>query len=180
MSPTMRMKIRKYTIHILAITAFKPGIFDLPPQRNAIILCTNRENRYLKYQVKQNKLTLNFLDVEDPHVIGAFNGGHARAIIRFIRRLPKTVTDIYVCCSKGGSRSPAVAAALLRMSGRSDKPVWLNPYYVPNTLVYYILCREAGVPISQFEVWIKKQQNRKAFLRAKRGKPSKYERWQII
>lgn len=138
---TMRIKIRKYTIHILPVTAFKPGIFDLPPERNAIIVCTNRENEYLTRDVKSKILFLNFLDIEDPH---------------------------------------AVAAALLRMSGRSDDPVWLSPFYCPNTLVYYILCREAEIPVSQIEVWIRKQQNRRAYLRARRGKPSKYERWQII
>ena len=74
-----------------------------------------------------------------------------RHIIRFLRQLPKSVTDLYVCCSKGGSRSPAVAAAVLRMSGRSDKAVWDNPYYVPNWLVYQSLVKNGGV--SEYERW---------------------------
>ena len=94
--------------------------------------------------------------------------------------LPDEVTDLYVCCSKGQSRSAAVAAALLRMSGRSDDPVWLNPYYNPNTLVYYRLCREAGILVTPLEVQIKRKQNEKAYLDLQEGKPTKFERWQII
>ena len=60
--------IKKYTIHILAITAFNPKHFeipfDLPDERNAVIICTGRENRFLK-EYKGNKLEVGFLDVED-------------------------------------------------------------------------------------------------------------------
>lgn len=175
--------IKKYTIHILAITAFNPRIyecpFDLPPERNAIIICTGRKNRYLE-NLEGNKLEMGFLDVHDPHNPGAFQYLHARAIIKFIKMLPESVTDIYVCCSKGNSRSPAVAAALLRMSGRSDDPVWLNPHYNPNILVYYRLCRQAGIPITPLELQTKINQNNNAYREAQQGKPCKYERWQII
>ena len=102
------------------------------------------------------------------------------AIIKFINRLPDEVTDLYICCSKGQSRSAAVAAAILRMSGRSDDPVWLNPFYDPNTLVYYRLCKQAGIPITPEEVQLRKEQNEKAYLELQEGKPTKYERWQII
>ena len=67
--------IKKYTIHILAITAFNPKYydlpFDLPDERNAIIICTGRENKFLK-NYKGNKLEVGFLDVEDPQIQGAF------------------------------------------------------------------------------------------------------------
>ena len=117
---------------------------------------------------------MRFLDVEDPRVSGAFQYIHAEAIIRYINRLPDEVTDLYVCCSKGQSRSAAVAAALLRMSGRSDDPVW------PNALVYYRLCREAGILVTPMEVLTKRKQNEKAYLDLQQGKPCNYERWQII
>lgn len=175
--------IKRYAIHILAVTAFNPKYhelpFDLPDERNAVIICTRRENKFLK-DYKGNKLEIGFPDVEDPEIEGAFEGAHARAIMRFIRKLPDEVTEIYVCCSKGTSRSAAVAAGLLRMSGRSDDPVWLNPYYVPNTLVYYRLCKEAGIPITPEDVQLKQKQNEEAYRSLKMGKPCKYERWQII
>ena len=133
--------LKKYTVHILAITAVNAETFDLPPKQNAIIVCTNRYNKFIYACKPENILIIDFPDVEDKRYPGAFNSAHARKIIRFIKGLSDEVTDIYVCCSKGGSRSPAVAAALLRMSGRKDMAVWNNPYYVPNTLVYLRLCR---------------------------------------
>ena len=179
----MDAEFKKYTIHILAITAFNPKLyelpFDLPQERNAVIICTGRENEYFK-NYEGNKLEVAFLDVEDPRVIGGFRYAHARAIIRFLELLPDEVTDLYVCCSKGQSRSAAVAAALLRMSGRSDDPVWLNPFYNPNMLVYYRLCNQAGIPVTPEEVQARKQQNEQAYLEIQQGRPSKYERWQII
>lgn len=176
-------EIKKYTIHILAVTAFNPKHFelpfDLPQERNAVIICTGRENEYLK-NYEGNKLDVAFLDVEDPRVLGGFRYVHARAIIRFISLLPDEVTDLYVCCSKGQSRSAGVAAALIRMSGRDDDIVWNNPFYNPNSLAYYRLCRQAGILVTPLEVQTKKRQNEKAYLNLREGKPTKYERWQII
>ena len=83
-------------------------------------------------------------------------------------------------CSKRGSRSPAVAAALLKMSGRSDEAVWRNPYYVPNALVYYRLCREYGLRISKMEAWLKVMMNKRAFRMVQKGRPCKYEWWEIL
>ena len=171
---------KKYAIHILAITAIDGETFDLPQKKNAIIVCTDRENKYVNLCLPENILIINFPDVENKRYPGAFNGAHARKIIKFIRNLSEDVTDIYVCCSKGGSRSPAVAAALLRMSGRSDMDVWRNPYYVPNTLVYFILCREYGLPIDMFSVRIRTLINNRSFKKVQNGSPSKYERWQIL
>jgi len=171
---------KKYTIHILSVTAINCETFDLPQEQNAVIVCTERINRFVYTCKPENILILNFPDVEDYKYPGAFNGAHARKIISFIQNLSEQVTDIYVCCSKGGSRSPAVAAALLRMSGRSDKDVWLNPYYVPNTLVYLRLCQEYGLAVSKFSVRLRQIINEWAFRMAKKGRPCKYERWQIL
>ena len=41
------MKFKKYVIHILAIGAINYDTFDLPPAQNAIIVCTDRDNKYL-------------------------------------------------------------------------------------------------------------------------------------
>ena len=171
---------KKYVIHILSIKAIDEETFDLPQKQNAIIVCTNDKNEYVNLCLPENILVVDFLDVEDERCQGSFNGFHARRIINFIRNLSEDVTDIYVCCSKGGSRSPAVAAALLRMSGRSDKDVWCNPYYVPNTLVYRKLCREYGFLTNKLSVWIRNLINKGAFIMAQKGKLTKYERWQII
>ena len=171
---------KKRTIHILAITAINNETFDMPQENNAIIICTNRINRFIFQCLPENILILDFPDVEDKNYPGAFNNAHARRIIHFVQNLSDKVTDIYVCCSKGGSRSPAVAAALPRMSGRSDRKVWCNPYYVPNTLVYLRLCREYGFFTTGFSVKIRAMINERAFAKAKKRNGTKYERWQIL
>lgn len=174
-------KIKKYTIHILAIPAIKPEIFDIPVSKCAIIACTERDNENLKLFPDNQRCIMPFADVEDPDYYLAIKGAHARAIIKFLRQLPDEVTDLYVCCSKGGSRSPAVAAAVLRMSGRDDKVVWENPYYVPNWLVYQVICREFGLFAPDWYVEHLVELNRKCYLDSvRKGNAGKYERWQII
>ena len=172
--------LKKYRIHILALAAIQADVFEQPFSNNAVIVCSDRDNRFVSSGELKHMLILPFSDDEDRNAIGAFNSAYARAIIRYVENLPDEVTDLYICCSKGGSRSAAVAAALLRMSGRSDKDVWLNPYYVPNTLVYYRLCKEYGLHITRYYVRHKQKQNERAFRKAQSGKPCNYERWQII
>ena len=174
-------KIKKYTIHILAIPAIKPEVFDIPLCQCAIIACTERDNENLKLFPDKQRCVMPFADVEDPEYYLAIKGAHARAIIKFLRQLPDAVTDLYICCSKGGSRSPAVAAAVLRMSGRNDKVVWENPYYVPNRLVYQVICREFGLFAPDWYVKRLVKINSQCYLNAsKQGNAGKYERWQII
>ena len=176
-----RIRLKRYAIHVLPVPAIGPDVFDTPWEKNAIICCAEQTNRFLEGGHLRHKLILPFLDVEDKTVPGAFNGAHARAIIRFLQSLPDSVTDIYFCCSKGGSRSPALAAAILRASGRSDADVWRNPFYVPNTLVYFRMRRELGRYIPYFAVLRKKRMNEKQFRKAKRrGDPGEYERWIIF
>jgi len=174
-------KIKKYIIHILAIPAIGPEVLDLPMSRSAIIACTSRDNRYLNLFPEKQKCIVPFADVEDPNHPMAIRGAHARFIIRFLRNLPEEVTDLYVCCSKGGSRSPAVAAAILRMSGRKDDIVWKNPFYVPNKLVYQVICREFGLFAPDWYVERKVELNRQCYLTAsKNGDAGGYERWQLL
>ncbi|WP_034450222.1 hypothetical protein [Butyrivibrio sp. AE2032] len=174
-------RIKKYAIHILAIQAIKPDLFDIPLSRCAIIACTERENSNLDLFPDAQKCVMPFADVEVPDAYMAINGAHARAIIRFLDRLPDEVTDLYICCSKGSSRSPAVAAAVLRMSGRSDRDVWDNPFYVPNSLVYQTVCREFGLFAPDWCVRCLVERNRQCYLESvEKGSTGKYERWQIL
>ena len=176
-----RIILKKYVIHILAVTAINADAFDLPMEQNALIRCTDRTNSYIEGGIIKYKLFLPISDVELPHRYGSFNGAHARAVIRFLKGLPESVTDLYICCSKGGSRSPALAAALLKGSGRSDKPVWKNPFYVPNRLVYKKMCHELGVFMPWICVMFKSLVNTVQFKKyRRRGGAGEYERWQII
>ena len=174
-------RLRKFRIHIIAAPALKDSIWEMPFKRNALIVCTNRCDDLVKRIPIKEKLVMNFPDVEDKHYPGAFGRAHARRIIWFLHCLPKSVTDLYICCSKGVSRSAAVAAAVLRMSGRSDKHVWCNPYYAPNILVYYRLCREYRLFAPWWYVKCLNNRNRRAYRRTlKTHHTNGYERWQII
>lgn len=176
-----RIVLKRYVIHILAVPAINADAFDLPMEQNALILCCDRTNRYIEGNNIKNKLVLPFSDVELSNLVGAFNGAHARAVIRFLKELPESVTDLYICCSKGGSRSSGLAAALLKGSGRPDKAVWYNPYYVPNKLVYKKMCNELGFIMPWIRVRFKSFVNAIQFKKYKRrGGVGKYERWQII
>ena len=178
--PMDGLRIKQYAIHILPTSAIRVDTFDLPQRQNAIIICNGQSNQDISLCLPYNTLVMDFPDIEDPRHIGAFNAAHARKIIGFVRSLSFDVTDIYVCCSKGSSRSPAVAAALLRMSGRSDKAVWMNPFYVPNLLVYYGLFHTWGFHTTRFSVWCRHLANVRAFKRAQRRKKTEYERWEIL
>ena len=176
-----KQRIKPYVIHILAVPALTRDVFDLPPENTAVILCTDRTNRYIRELPEENTLTVSFPDMENRNYPGAFNENHARRIITFLESLSDDVSDVYICCSQGISRSPAVAAALLRSSGRSDAPVWENPFYTPNALVYFRLCRESGVFITRFSVWKRTVCNRKACRKVqKNGGSVKHERWEVI
>ena len=175
-------RMRPYTIHILGIRAVSADVFDLPPEQNAVIVCTDVRNHYID-EILDPGLVLRtvFRDTEDPSFPEAMTPAHARSIIRFAEGLPETVTDLYVCCAKGSSRSPAVAAALLRASGRSDMDVWKNPYYVPNRLVYQVLCRELGLEADEETILRRVRINEEAFIEAqKSGGSAGCERWQIL
>ena len=172
-------EIKKYAIHILAVPAMKEEAFDLPHNQCAIIRLCDRSNGYPD-STDILQLSCNILDVEDATIPGSMTPAHARLILRFIGDLPAEVTDIYVCCSKGGSRSAGCAAALLLISGRSDMDVWKNPFYVPNTLVFYRICNEYGLDMSWENVQERARINEEAFAEAQEKGESKSERWTIL
>ena len=176
-----KITLKRYVIHILAINAINADAFDRPYDQTALISCTDRTNQFLSSNVFPHKLVVPFLDVEIKNHPGAFNDNHAHQIIRFLQGLPEDVTDLYVCCSKGGSRSAALAAALLKASGRSDAPVWKNPFYVPNKLVYQRMCRSLGITMPHLAVRLKAASNARQYKKAKRrGSSGEFERWQLL
>lgn len=176
-----KVKLKRYAIHILAVPVVTAEAFDLPPDRNALIVCGDRTNRFIDSDTDIRKIVLPFADVEDEKRPDAFTDALASAAARFLRELPESVTDLYVCCSKGGSRSPAIAAAVLKASGRSDGPVWKNPFYVPNGLVYRKMCAALGVFMPRSLVRYKKYINAAAYRKAKRKRSAgEFDRWQII
>ena len=169
-------ELKRYCIHVLPIRAVNSETFDLPKEYNAIIICAETDNQFIYSCEPENTLKMNFRDVENKSAPNAFNKADAERIINFVLNLPNEVADIYVCCSQGISRSPAIAAFLLKASGRNDMVVWGNPYYLPNTLVYALLCQEYGIRSS---LKVRRIVNKRAFRSIQKG-TRKYERWEIL
>ena len=172
--------INPYIIHILGRRALNGDVIDMPGQ-SAAIICNDWDNEYSDAAGLTETLFLYFSDVDSVDSPGAFRMDHAERIIRFLRGLPIAITDLYICCAAGESRSPAIAAAILRASGRSDRDVWMNPFYHPNILVYKTLCKAFGIENSIQDIETRILLNKDAFKAAQdnHGK-SKYERWQIL
>ena len=112
-----RIWLKHYVIHILAMPTIDEEAFDIPLDQVALIACTKvRTTPFLIEDSLPYKLIMEFPDAEDYRIPGSFNEAHARVILRYLEELPDSVTDLYVCCSKGQSRSAGLAATLCKGS----------------------------------------------------------------
>lgn len=92
----------------------------------------------------------------------SFSDEAAEAFAAYLTAHPALDT-LYCCCDAGESRSPAVAAAALRFFGRDDLPIWSDPHYHPNMLVFEKLMTALGMPVADEEKDLLIHINRKAF-----------------
>jgi len=77
------------------------------------------------------------VNVYDTEIVKPFSFGLSEG--EGIRDFLKKEDDfkmLYICCDSGESRSTAIAAAIMRHYGNSDKEIWTTPLYHPNMLVY--------------------------------------------
>lgn len=72
-------------------------------------------------------------DYESPR---SFGDQHAASFSHFIRSLDRNITDLFVCCDAGESRSPAIATAIRRWLGHNDQHIWSNCKFYPNMLCF--------------------------------------------
>lgn len=91
----------------------------------------------------------------------SFSKTDAAVFADFVKNLE--VEILYCCCDAGESRSPAVAAAVMRYFGLDDMQVWENPHYHPNLLVFAMLADALGAEVSDEEKDYRFYINRKAF-----------------
>jgi predicted protein tyrosine phosphatase len=94
----------------------------------------------------------------------------AQRIAHFIKNVGPEIETVYVCCDSGISRSSAIAAAVCRYFGISDSPIWENPKYQPNPLVFHLLGESLGLSISDELLDILIYTNRSAFRNAVKRK----------
>lgn len=101
------------------------------------------------------------LDYECPG--RSFSQSDAAVFADFLKRLETGIDTLYCCCDAGESRSPAVAAAVMRYLGMDDMAVWRNPHYHPNMLVFAMLMDAFDLSISDEEKDLLLYTNQKAF-----------------
>ena len=117
-----------------------------------------------------------------PHIVEIFDdvdreipgrslsAGAAQRIAHFVKNIGPETEVVYVCCDSGVSRSSAIAAAVCRYLGISDSPIWENPKYQPNPLVFHILGESLGLSISDELLDLLIDTNRSAFRNAVKRK----------
>ena len=118
------------------------------------------------------ELWIDFDDFDDKKRINAMTAEHAENIKNFVLSLPKEIQELIVCCPAGISRSPAVAAGILKGLGYSDMHIWRNPRYSPNRLCYKLMLKAFGksTVLVCFKKSISEHIFRKALKKAKKGK----------
>ena len=101
------------------------------------------------------------LDYESPG--RSFSREDAVAFADFLAAQETPIDTLYCCCDAGESRSPAVAAAVMRYLGMDDMEIWQNPRYHPNMLVFVMLTDALGAAVSDEEIDLLLYTNQKAF-----------------
>ena len=102
---------------------------------------------------------LQFDDVEDEHSCRTqFTDDMAIQVKCFIDLLSEERCYLSFLCDSGQSRSPALAAAILRRcyTDRNDLKVFLNPHMKPNLQVYETMCKILNIPVEKHEITFRK------------------------
>lgn len=163
--------VSKYTIHI---TPVKRLLYrkstDCEYKHCAAVICSSDFRQITKQIPFQHYILLEFHDTDDPTNGNAFSPEQAEKIAHFLSGLSTNISDLYIACDAGCSRSPAIAAALFRASHRSDLFIWKNPRYYPNPLVYKAVCRAYHLYTPKIMVNLLVRINRKAYRIAQRNR----------
>ena len=132
------------------------------------VLCSSYGVREARIPVPH---ILEIFDDVDREIPGrSLSAGAAQRIAHFVKNIGPEAEVVYVCCDSGVSRSSAVAAAVCRYFGISDSPIWENPQYQPNPLVFRILCENLGLPVGDELMDLLIDTNRSAFRNAVKRK----------
>ena len=164
-------------LHVLSLKALDDSTMA-DSLRSALVIISRRAERLKKAGHAASFCALQFEDLLDAADPRAIKQEHAKLIADFILEKENDIDDLYICSDSGTSRSAAVAAAYLRYKGSSEAPVWDNPYYVPNMLVYMRMCEAFGIVVTAEEAAALRIRNEQAYIKAKEssGRES-YDRW---
>ena len=96
----------------------------------------------------------------------SFCEADAIAIRDFLRCLDPRTQTLICCCDAAQSRSPAAAAALKLYYGQDDMPIWQEPRFHPNVLLFSTLCHTLGITLTDYQIDLRIYENLKAFQNA--------------
>lgn len=179
MLKSCRLK-KRFILHVMPIKGLSEQSIE-NKETSALIACSSRPVRLRRALFSNHFCALSFADVSEPDLHNAMQEGHAALIRDYFLGLSDNIADLYICCDSGESRSPAIAAAILTVSGLSDDCIWRNPFFVPNTLVYKKVCCAFGIPQPETVVVEKKQLNQQAYRNAQHHQDTLgFCRWPII
>ena len=147
----------------ILISLNKAVMTEMQEPGTAYILCIS--DPQMQTADSARIMQLFFQDITNEKSKDAFQKEHAERIVCFFERVQQNdqIDCIFVCCDAGISRSPAIAAALMREQGQNDDCIWSDAEYDPNPLVYRRLCHAFGHPVTSTELRIKLRLNRIAW-----------------
>lgn len=134
---------------------------NLPDRKTVAILLSMDDVSHPDLNLLDAFHKVDVFDTEIENKSFSFNYGEGLKIKEFLEK-EGDFERLYVCCDSGESRSTAMAAAIMRYYGKSDKEIWTNPYYHPNTLVYKEQMRAFGFKVSKIKLCYLKHLSNKA------------------
>ena len=134
---------------------------NLPDRKTVAIMLSTEDLTYHDFGLPDAYYKANVLDTEIEGKRFSFNYEDGLKVKKFLD-LHSDFERLYVCCDSGESRSTAMAAAIMRYYGKSDKEIWTNPYYHPNTLVYKEQMRAFGFKVGKIKLCYLKHLSNKA------------------
>ena len=149
-------------IHIMPIRQFLH--LDNVPVASAAIISSSEYLDVSKISIPFAYADYMDFDYESPR---SFTELQASRFAEFIKSMKHNVTDLFVCCDAGESRSPAIAAAIHRWLRQDDHHIWCNPRYHPNALCFMRMAEALDIKIADEEIDTLIYTNRTAFALAK-------------
>lgn len=118
----------------------KNKLKDYITDKNYIIISTTTDDTPAVVNVPEDKvIRFTFEDIGKDDKGRVFSKEDALAIKNFISSRLDNLEQIVCSCDAGISRSPAMAAAISYWLNGSDKSIWDNHKYTPNSFVYTTL-----------------------------------------
>lgn len=109
-------------------------IKEILPEENYIII--SMDSKYSWMAEYSNVCLVHFADTEHEDHPDAISSMHIHRIKNFLDFKDGENGTLIIACDEGRSRSPALAAAILRIYGQEDDYIWKDTSKRPSWLVY--------------------------------------------